>query len=211
MRAADIAECDTFFFYGSLMERFHNFNRYIKKRVTSISVGYCQGYLYNLPMGFPGLIVPQQPCPTLVAGEIMRFNNPAKVMKLLDRLERYIPGNDNKSTYLRRKLNIYHTDLRHPTQLRPLTAWVYIYPEQHLSYEHQREIKIECGHWQAFDGQRCSEKELDTLVTPHDENGNVIVDPLLRRNSNMQQVNTAYPCRQFCKNSINCPWINGDN
>ena len=154
LRASDIITCDHFFFYGSLMERFTNFNRYLKKRVCSIEIGYCQGYLYNLPLGFPGLIVPEEPCPTLVAGEIMRFHNPGRIMKVLDRLENYRSTNESKSTYLCRKMTLICESTTSLGQPRKIEAWVYTYPERHLSYEHQREVRIECGQWKAFHGAK---------------------------------------------------------
>ncbi len=211
LRALDVAQCDTFFFYGSLMERFRNFNRFVKKRVVSIEIGYCRGYLYNLPMGFPGLIVPDDPCPTLVAGEIMRFDKPMRMMKILDRLEHYIPGNEKRSIYLRRRMPVFTAAAGDDdTPLRTVEAWIYVYPERHLSYEHQRELRIECGQWKAFDGPVVNSRQLDAIFAGQQQCGNVLVHPALQRQKEMSKAASAYPCSRFCRNSANCQWINND-
>ena len=209
LRASDIADCDNFFFYGSLMERFNNFNRYLKKRVNSIDIGYCRGYLYNLPVGFPGLIVPEDPCSTLVAGEIMRFDNPLKMMKLLDRLERYIPGNEKKSIYLRRKLPLIYESANNPKQLQKIDAWVYTYPEYHLSHEHHHEIKIECGQWKAFNGPTQPNTELDIMferLKMSDNQQKVIIDPMLYADPVLHSRPGVHPCHHLCENRHNCGW-----
>ena len=208
-RATDIAECDTFFFYGSLMERFNNFNRYLKKRVRSIDIGYCRGYLYNLPVGFPGLIVPEVSCSTIVAGEIMRFDNPLKMIKLLDRLERYFPGNEKKSIYLRRKLPLILETSGQSRQLQKIDAWVYTYPEYHLSHEHHHEIRIDCGQWKAFSGSTQSDNELDTMfqrLSVCDNQQKVIVDPMLYAEQLLHNSPTVRPCYELCENRNNCGW-----
>jgi gamma-glutamylcyclotransferase (GGCT)/AIG2-like uncharacterized protein YtfP len=204
LRTAAVAECNYFFFYGSLMERFPNFNRYLKKQVCSIEVGYCPGYLYNLPLGFPGLIVPKQPCSTLVAGEIMRFHNPQKIIKALDRLEGYHPHSEEKSIYLRRKMTLFCATNTPLDQPRTIDAWVYTYPEEHLSYEHRKEVRIECGQWAAFSKPALGINSPEPFEKLNfcDELKKVIVDPLLLQQPLVQQA--LHPCAQFCRNSADC-------
>lgn len=186
------------------MERFHNFNRYLKKQVSSIEVGYCPGYLYNLPVGFPGLIVPEQPCSTLVAGEIMRFHNPQKIIKALDRLEGYRPHSEEKSIYLRRKMTLLCATKTQLDQPRTIDAWVYTYPEDHLGYEHRKEVRIECGQWGAFSrpAMGTSATEPFEKLTYCDELKKVIVDPRLLQQPLVQQA--LPPCAEFCRNSKAC-------
>nr|WP_320048728.1 gamma-glutamylcyclotransferase family protein [uncultured Desulfuromonas sp.] len=209
LRVRDVADCDTFFFYGSLMERFSNFNRYIKKRVNTIRIGYCRGYLYNLPLGFPGLIVPEDPCSTLVAGELMTFDDPLKVIKVLDRLEDYFPTREHRSIYLRRKMSLICEDPAQPGQLSKVDAWVYTYPESHLSNQHHREVRIQCGQWKAFNGPARPESELDQMyerLSYCDVNQKVMIDPLLREEALLQEVLTHHPCHEFCENRDQCGW-----
>ena len=204
LRANDVAECDRFFFYGSLMERFHNFNRYIKKRVASIEVGYCRGYLYNLPVGFPGLIVPQQPCSTLVAGEIMQFHNPYRMMKLLDRLENYVPSNDEKSIYIRHKISIIGANDTHLGQQRHIDAWVYTYPEHHLTNEHRNEVRILCGQWKAFKNNQHPVASTTTFAKLNycNQQQKVIAQPWLLTESVFQKHLTS--CHDLCDNKDIC-------
>ncbi|OEU74956.1 MAG: hypothetical protein BA874_00805 [Desulfuromonadales bacterium C00003068] len=207
LRRRDLEQCDTFFFYGSLMERFHNFDRYIKKKVTSIEIGYCRGYLFNLPLGFPGLIVPEAPCSTLVAGEIMQFYQPLKMMKLLDRLESYLPDNEQKSVYLRRKMTLIKESPDDPTQRTMIDAWVYTYPEQHLSNEHHKEVRIECGQWKAFNRPANPKDELKTMfdrLSYCDDSQQIIVDPLLFNDPLFRRARKLHSCHALCQNRLSC-------
>lgn len=207
LRQRDLEQCDTFFFYGSLMERFHNFDRFLKKRVTAIEIGYCRGYLFNLPVGFPGLIIPEDPCSTLVAGEIMHFDNPLKVMKLLDRLENYRPDNEHKSTYLRRKVSMISESSEHPEQRKIIEAWVYTYPEHHLSYNHHREVRIECGQWKTFSRPADPNSELNTMferLSFCDDTQKVVVDSLLLEDPLFDQAKQLHSCQALCPNRQSC-------
>ncbi len=105
MRRAAVAETPYFFVYGSLLQRYKNFNRFLRKKVKTIHPAYCQGFLYHLPIGFPGLIT-LPGCEDLVVGELMSFGNPVRIMRVLDRLEGYYPDDSRKSTYLREKLPV---------------------------------------------------------------------------------------------------------
>lgn len=207
MRRHHLQQCDTFFFYGSLMERFHNFDRFIKKKVTTIDIGYCRGYLFNLPLGFPGLIVPEGPCSTLVAGEIMQFTHPLKIMKLLDRLESYYPDNEPKSVYIRRKMTLIKQNCDDPNQRTMIDAWVYTYPEQHLSYEHHKEVRIECGQWKAFNRPANPKHELKTMfqrLSYCDDSQKVIIDPLLLNDPLFRSAKNLHSCHALCQNRQSC-------
>jgi gamma-glutamylcyclotransferase (GGCT)/AIG2-like uncharacterized protein YtfP len=189
------------------MERFHNFDRYIKKKVTAIEIGYCRGYLFNLPLGFPGLIVPEEPCSTLVAGEIMKFKQPLKMMKLLDRLESYLPENEQRSIYLRQKMTLIKESPANPAQRTLIEAWVYTYPEQHLSNEHHQEVRIECGQWKAFNRPANSKEELKTMfnrLSYCDDSQQVIIAPLLLNDPLFDATKKLHPCYALCQNRQAC-------
>ena len=139
----------------------------------------------------------------------MRFDTPLKVMKLLDRLEDYIPGNEQKSIYLRRKLPLICQTAGQPDQLRKIEAWVYVYPEHHLSNEHHREVRIECGQWKAFNGPTQAETELDVMferLSYCDSQQQVMVDPLLGREKLLDNAPGIQPCYHFCENRDRCGW-----
>ena len=208
LAASDVAETDLFFFYGSLMERYENFNRFIKRKVTRLNVGYCRGYLYYLPMGFPGLIYPEDACSSLVAGEIMTFSNPARTLRLLDRLEQYNPLKPHKSIYVRKKLPvIIEEQEENGVELKQVHAWVYTYPEDHLSKKHQRQVRIECGQWTAFrtNGQPQEElRHMASRLSYCDLTQQIMVDPILSTEPPLRESQHLYGCQRFCEAHDQC-------
>jgi len=208
-RRRDIETCPYFFFYGSLMERYENFKRYIKKRVLVVEVAYCRGILYHLPIGFPGLIVPEQGGDELVVGEMMAVSDPEKIMKVLDRLEDYYPANPKRSVYIRRLLPIIVETPGDPPKFRQSQAWVYTYPSDHLTYQHERQVRIECGQWKAFAKQPRGNKDLDlmSLVEQQrysEDGGRIAIEPSLLREPWVLDKLGSLPCFQFCRNQHRC-------
>jgi gamma-glutamylcyclotransferase (GGCT)/AIG2-like uncharacterized protein YtfP len=59
------------------MKRYRNFNRFLKRKTLSIRRAYCQGFLYHLPIAFPGLI-PFEDCHDLVVGSYSANNRGVK-------------------------------------------------------------------------------------------------------------------------------------
>ncbi|MBN2644411.1 MAG: gamma-glutamylcyclotransferase [Desulfuromonadaceae bacterium] len=208
LRQQDLEQTQLFFFYGSLMERYENFNRFIRKRVTSIAVGYCQGFLYYLPMGFPGLIQSENDCNTLVAGEVMTFNDPLRVMRLLDRLEDFHPLKPEKSIYLRRKLALFLENPNQPGPLKQVDAWVYTYPQHHLSIDHERQVRIECGQWKAFrqTGEAAASATAENVYRLRlcDQSQQVFIDPLVYEEEMVRRACQLHQCQRFCHNSSRC-------
>jgi len=206
--ALDVADTDLFFFYGSLMERYANFNRFIKRRVRSLRAGYCRGYLYYLPMGFPALIYPEDPCTSLVAGELMTFDNPIRAMRLLDRLEHFNPLAPAKSTYIRKKLPvILEEEGENGPELRQVDAWVYTYPEDHLSTRHRRQVRIECGQWSSFRSKGQPEQELQTMATRLqycDQTQSILVDSSMCAEPVPGSATHLYGCQRFCDRNRIC-------
>ncbi|MBW1645190.1 MAG: gamma-glutamylcyclotransferase [Deltaproteobacteria bacterium] len=149
MRLDAIRETPYFFVYGSLMERYSNFNRFLRRQVKSIQPAFCPGFLYHLPIGFPGLIAMEN-CQDLVAGELMSFRKPEKVLRALDQLENFYPDNPEKSIYQRRKLTVIAAADNGNGEFYEQSAWVYTYPLDHLTPEHQKEFFISCGNWKLF-------------------------------------------------------------
>lgn len=146
MRRAAVAETPYFFVYGSLLQRYKNFNRFLRRRVKTIQPAYCQGFLYHLPIGFPGLIALDD-CQDLVVGELMSFVNPVKVMRALDQLEGYYPDDSRRSVYIRKKMTVIVELDAAKREFDEVEAWVYTYPHDHLAPEHQKEFFISCGNW----------------------------------------------------------------
>ncbi|MFN2257555.1 MAG: gamma-glutamylcyclotransferase family protein [Desulfuromonadaceae bacterium] len=205
--AREVAQTDVFFFYGSLMERYTNFNRFIKRKVTSLQAGYCRGYLYYLPMGFPALIYPEDPCTSLVAGELMTFHNPVRTIRLLDRLEQYNPLAPHKSTYIRKKLPLIVEQEDEQGDLKQIDAWVYTYPEDHLSNNHQRQVRIECGQWASFRSNGHPDAELAEMAERLrycDRTQSILVDPAMCAEPVLRSAPHLYGCERFCDKNKAC-------
>ena len=209
MRQAAVAETSCFFFYGSLMARYRNFNRILKRKTLSIRTAYCQGFLYHLPIGFPGLIQ-LEGCQDLVAGELMTFKRPEKIMKVLDQLEGFYPDKPQKSIYTRIKLPVIVENHDHPDEFEEQEAWVYTYPWNHLSSEHQKEFFISCGNWKLFCEQPRIKKprRVKTLFnrlrrSPAPQR--VHIEPTFCMDEDShEQWNASIACSQLCKNRNLC-------
>ena len=205
MRRAAVAETPYFFVYGSLLERYKNFNRFLRKKVKTIEPAYCQGFLYHLPIGFPGLITLDD-CQDLVVGELMSFGNPVKIMRALDQLEGYYPEDSRKSVYIRKKMPIIVEIDADKQEYEERDAWVYTYPLDHLAPEHQKEYFISCGNWKLLCDQPII-KEPGRIRTVFNK---------LRRSPNPKQVHIvpglcmddhwsdSTACAKFCKNPEWC-------
>ena len=209
MRKAAVAETSHFFFYGSLMVRYRNFNRFLKRKTLSIRTAYCQGFLYHLPIGFPGLIQFED-CQDLVAGELMTFKRPEKIMKILDQLEGFHPDNPRKSVYTRMKLPVIVEKSGCPDEFEEQDAWVYTYPWDHLSPEHQKEFFISCGNWKLFCEQPQIKKprRIKTLFNRIRRSPNpqrLHIEPAFCMDEEMhEQWNASIACSHLCKNRNLC-------
>ncbi len=211
LRRAALAETRYFFVYGSLLRRYRNFNRFLKHKVRSVEPAYCQGYLYHLPIGFPGL-VEVEGCHDLVAGEVMTFKCPEKVMRALDRLEGFHPDDPERSLYQRRKLPVIVGRVRNGKKVfEEVEAWVYVYPQDHLSPEHQKEFFISCGNWKMFSERPVARRRRSRLrkafrkLRRRPRAERVHIEPALCMN---RQRHAAWmettACSRFCKHPELC-------
>jgi len=210
-----LTETENFFVYGSLMQRFANFNRFLRHRVKSIRPAYCQGYLYHLPIGFPGLVALEN-CQNLVAGELMRFKNPLRIIRALDQLEGYYPDGRRKNVYVRRKLPVIVEIDPEKSLVEECEAWVYCYPLDHLSPEHQKEFLINCGSWKMMQktprrpgakvrGGRARVKALFQRLRRHPEPERVEIEPAFCMDGEThRQWLKSTACARFCRNPELC-------
>ncbi len=209
MRKAAVAETSYFFFYGSLMARYRNFNRFLKRKTLSIRTAYCQGFLYHLPIGFPGLIQFED-CQDLVAGELMTFKRPEKIMKVLDQLEGFYPDNPRKSVYTRIKLPVIVEKPNCPNEFEEEEAWVYTYPWEHLTPEHQKEFFISCGNWKLFCEQPRTKKprrirSLFNRIRRSSNHQHVHIVPAFCMDEEKHELwRSSLACSHLCKNRNLC-------
>lgn len=203
LRQADLERSALFFFYGSLMERYGNFNRFIKKHVRQIEPAFCRGSLYFLPAGFPGLIIGDQHDHQLVAGELMQFDQPLRVMRLLDKLEEFYPLQPRRSIYLRRRLPVLVERIASDGDGQPVLqrhdAWVYIYPRRLLRQD-RGALSLPCGQWRSFrDTPQLPVRTGCHSLRLCDSQQQILVDELFYQQPQVQQA-----CRQLCDSHRLC-------
>lgn len=192
------------------MERYKNFNRFLDKKVLTVQPAYCRGYLYQLPIGFPGLVT-MEGCEDLVVGELMTFRQPVRTMRALDMLEGYYPDNLKKSIYQRRKLPVIAENLKDgKAAFSEVEAWVYTYPLDHLSPAHQKAFFISCGNWKLLSQVpvKKAPRRLSKLfrrLQAHPEPERVHIEPAFCMDEASHagwRLSTA--CSGFCKNPEHC-------
>ncbi|MCD6534260.1 MAG: gamma-glutamylcyclotransferase [Deltaproteobacteria bacterium] len=209
MRRAAVAETPYFFVYGSLLERYKNFNRFLRKKVKTIQSAYCQGFLYHLPIGFPGLVT-LDGCQDLVVGELMSFGNPVKIMRALDQLEGYYPDNSRKSVYIRQKLQIIVEVDADKQEFEERQAWVYTYPMEHLTPKHQKEYLISCGNWKLLCQQPILHspgkiRNVFNKLRRIPDAKHIHIEPVMCMDEEMHtHWSTSTACARFCKNPEWC-------
>lgn len=127
------------FAYGSLMSGCFNHDRFCGDALT-IEPAVTTGRLYHLPQGFPAMFDAPD---GQVFGEVMTFPNIEKTLRAMDYLEGYNLG--GRSHYLRiKKLVTILPDMR------TVTAWVYIYPEDRIEEIQKMGKFIPSGCWHRF-------------------------------------------------------------
>lgn len=190
------------------MDRYENFRRYLHKRVASIEAAYCRGHLYHLPTGFPGLIVPpDKPCYDLVLGELMTFKLPLETLPVLDRLERYDPIWPRRSVYVRRLLPILVLQNAQTGAVEERRAWVYTYPEDHLSPSHAHQFRIECGQWHALKKPpkgRQVPPEPGIRRCSHPAHGYLEISAAMSHEAVLQKHLQRRQCAYFCHHRQQC-------
>ena len=96
------------FIYGTLIKNFRNYNKYLKSKVTSITVAYIYGKLYHLKIhNCPAIIDGKDK----VYGQVIAFNDDAEytLLKTIDNFEKYFFDRD-EIIYERKPVDIYYPD-----------------------------------------------------------------------------------------------------
>lgn len=124
------------FVYGSLMQNFRNYNKYLIGMSEFIDTGYLEGELYHLPQGYPALISGKG----IVRGEIFKIKNVA-VIDTLDILEGYLPGSFS---------NYYNRESKKVKLSKggEINCWVYIYADE--VYVKKHGTRIPDGDWKDY-------------------------------------------------------------
>lgn len=96
------------FVYGTLMENFRNYNKYLKGHITSVSTAYIYGRLYHLN---------KHNCPAIidgtdkVFGQVLTINDDINhsILYIVDRFEKYF-FDSNEIIYERQPVVIHYLD-----------------------------------------------------------------------------------------------------
>ncbi|HEY8422748.1 MAG TPA: gamma-glutamylcyclotransferase family protein [Thermoclostridium sp.] len=124
------------FVYGTLMQNFSNYKKYLAGRISRITPGRTYGVLYHLPEGYPALI----PGNEKIEGEIMEPVD-ENLLKSLDKLEDYDECRSN---------NLYNRELRSilTEDGEDVLCWIYVYAD--AAYAKENGIHVPDGNWRKF-------------------------------------------------------------
>lgn len=129
------------FVYGTLMENFGNYNKFLSDYVVNIQRAYTKGILYHLK---------NKECPALIEGdetifgEVITFvdNEKHSVLKSIDNLEEYFEGNP-EVMYERRHIKVYYEN----ESSEQIYAYIFINPKALTSENCE---KVYSGDWRAY-------------------------------------------------------------
>lgn len=96
------------FVYGTLMQNFRNYNKYLKGKITSIAPAYICGKLYHLEI---------HDCPAIidgtdkVYGQVLSFNDDSNqsILNSVDRFEKYF-FDSSEIIYERKSVDVHYLD-----------------------------------------------------------------------------------------------------
>lgn len=130
------------FVYGSLMNGFYNYEKYLDGRVLNIEKSFVLGTLYHLEnKGYPGFINEGN---TKVYGEIITYDD-ENISREIDNLEEYVHGDDENNMYNKERLVVY-TEGAYDSELLD----VYVYNENSKKNKGNKKVLVESGDWREY-------------------------------------------------------------
>lgn len=136
------------FVYGTLLEGFSNYERYVKPYRHEIIPATIRGSVYHLPQGYPGLLDGSD----TVKGGVLLFSpdDYEAAMEGLDKLETYFGPGDPRNEYERIEAaaQLCGRDER-------MTVYVYRYVDE--TYVKSRGTYVKGGDWHSFMQHRQAE------------------------------------------------------
>lgn len=130
------------FVYGSLMNGFYNYEKYLDGRVINIEKSFVLGELYHLEnKGYPGFINEGN---NKVYGETITYES-EDIGYEIDSLEEYVKGDENNNMYNKEKLVVY-TDAGYDSELLD----VYVYNEGSHKNKENRKVLVKSGNWREY-------------------------------------------------------------
>lgn len=130
------------FVYGSLMNGFYNYEKYLEGKVLNIEKSFVIGSLYHIEnKGYPGFVNEGS---TKVYGETITYEE-ENLAKEIDELEEYVLGEENDNMYNKEKLVVY-SDGGYDSELLN----VYIYNENSYKNKDNKKVYVESGNWREY-------------------------------------------------------------
>lgn len=131
-----------FFVYGTLRKGFVNYNRILKGMTAAEHAAITTGTMFSVG-GFPALIespVSESP----IMGELMYIKPEryAEALGSMDYLEGYREGDEARSMYIRKKVNVFNESAGQMVE-----CWVYYWNRSVSNLQ-----LIESGCWREFKG-----------------------------------------------------------
>lgn len=131
------------FVYGSLMEGFHNFDKYLVGKVRSRNYGTTKGTLYHLKnKGYPGYTLDGV---GTIHGEIIEIEDDELTLDAIYKLEDCVINNKPENSYNRTKVSVRNLD---NDLVEDLEAFVYA-PDSPKNIDDER-ILIKHGNWKRY-------------------------------------------------------------
>lgn len=134
-----------FFVYGTLLEGFINYEKYLKGKIIIREYARTKGELYHLvDCGYPAMVDGSD----YVYGELIDFEDYANTVKEIDEMEHYFGKNNANNEYNRLEIEVEPLEGgKHET------AYAYIYNLKNVEELRSKDIYIKDGDWKKF----CSE------------------------------------------------------
>lgn len=130
------------FVYGTLMEGFQNYKKYLQGKVISRKPARVKGSLYHLiDNGYPGLIAGND----YIYGELITIKDFLETIIQLDKLEEYYAVDNPENEYNRILKNVEIIETGHIVQ-----AYVYQYNCQDKKSLNEKDDYIPEGNWRKY-------------------------------------------------------------
>ncbi|WP_035292222.1 gamma-glutamylcyclotransferase family protein [Clostridium sp. KNHs214] len=139
----EVEEVKNVFVYGSLMNNFFNYERYLRDIILDRKKARVKGKLYHLAKrGYPALVDGKD----FVYGELISFKNFKENLKILDKMEGYIRENDSSNEYSRILTDV---EVLEGESARIQKAYMYKYNDKNNKID-KNDIYVHHGDWRKF-------------------------------------------------------------
>lgn len=130
-----------FFVYGTLLEGFINYERYLEGKIITRAYARTKGELYHLiDFGYPAMVEGHD----YVYGELIEFEDYTNTVKAVDEMEHYYSEENPENEYERKKIEVEL--LKGNREL----AYAYIYNFKNVEQLRNEDVYIKDGDWRKF-------------------------------------------------------------